>query len=364
MEAQKIQHHKYLRIQNFKRFEDLEVKDMGLFNLVVGDNNVGKTSFLEACLFHASINEVEDSLGTIKVYHKNNESLEYLLKALSFRNIANAVDEFFKYYSRVEGENVKCFAFSQDINVEIQFLFSSRDTHINESNNLDGKKSTRDYTFRKPKDIDPYSRKGYEYLKVDSEIAHFLVPFIPFQRSYGKEIADIYINKIQGDKKRKKTFVNNLKRLFPEIEDVEPLLQGNEKSLLINRSTSDYSLPLSFFGEGTIKIAKILSYFLQFQNRRLMIDEIDTGIYFDRMKGFWKVILESALENNTQLFATTHNEECIKMYLEALQELGEEYQEKARVISLGENLKTKEVSSVTYTFEEFEHSLLAENEIR
>jgi len=35
-------------VKNFKRFKFFEVKDIGQFNLIVGDNNVGKTSFLEA----------------------------------------------------------------------------------------------------------------------------------------------------------------------------------------------------------------------------------------------------------------------------------------------------------------------------
>jgi AAA15 family ATPase/GTPase len=39
-----------LTIGNFKRFSDFEVKNLGQFNLIVGDNNTGKTSFLEALL--------------------------------------------------------------------------------------------------------------------------------------------------------------------------------------------------------------------------------------------------------------------------------------------------------------------------
>ena len=47
----KNNHLKYLKIENFKKFDFLEVKDIGQFNLIVGDNNVGKTCLLEALLF-------------------------------------------------------------------------------------------------------------------------------------------------------------------------------------------------------------------------------------------------------------------------------------------------------------------------
>ena len=41
------QHLTYFKVENFKKFNSLEVKDIGQFNLIVGDNNVGKTVFLE-----------------------------------------------------------------------------------------------------------------------------------------------------------------------------------------------------------------------------------------------------------------------------------------------------------------------------
>lgn len=39
---------KSLKIENFRRFESFEIKDLGRINLLVGANNSGKTSILEA----------------------------------------------------------------------------------------------------------------------------------------------------------------------------------------------------------------------------------------------------------------------------------------------------------------------------
>ena len=47
-------HLTYFKVENFKKFESLEVNDIGQFNLIVGDNNVGKTCLLEALLFDES----------------------------------------------------------------------------------------------------------------------------------------------------------------------------------------------------------------------------------------------------------------------------------------------------------------------
>ena len=50
-------HLTYFKIENFKRFDSFEISNIGQFNLLVGDNNVGKTSVLEALLFDEEIYE-------------------------------------------------------------------------------------------------------------------------------------------------------------------------------------------------------------------------------------------------------------------------------------------------------------------
>ena len=42
------EHLTYFKVENFKRCDSLELTDIGQFNLIVGDNNVGKTSLLES----------------------------------------------------------------------------------------------------------------------------------------------------------------------------------------------------------------------------------------------------------------------------------------------------------------------------
>ncbi|MFN5554931.1 MAG: AAA family ATPase, partial [Chryseotalea sp.] len=44
-----------IRLTNFKRFENLEVRELGQFNLIVGDNNVGKTSLLESLVVNPNL---------------------------------------------------------------------------------------------------------------------------------------------------------------------------------------------------------------------------------------------------------------------------------------------------------------------
>jgi AAA15 family ATPase/GTPase len=52
----------------------------------------------------------------------------------------------------------------------------------------------------------------------------------------------------------------------------------------------------------------------------LLVDEIDTGLYYAVLKDMWKLILETAQKQNAQVFATTHSWDCVKAFQQALDE--------------------------------------------
>ncbi|MBC7447591.1 MAG: AAA family ATPase, partial [Hymenobacteraceae bacterium] len=54
-----------ITIRNFKCFEELKIEGCGQFNLILGDNNVGKTSVLEALLVDENPYSTLDALGSV-----------------------------------------------------------------------------------------------------------------------------------------------------------------------------------------------------------------------------------------------------------------------------------------------------------
>lgn len=358
------EHFSYFRVKNFKRFRDLEVKDIGQFNLVLGDNNVGKTSLLEALIFPR------------EGYHfpSFRTPLKWLIKAFKNRNLQPSEDSFYNYLKSVDNEFLSA-EFSTDdestLTLSSEPFFSEfkelfleklhRDNFSEDDTlkwNAKQMKGRIELGHSKRLDSDQYINLDIE--KSDSEIS----PFIPFQRSYEEELALIYLNNIQPNKNQKQLFIKSLQFVFEEIENVELSLRGIERTLIINKTGSDFSIPIAYYGEGTIKIVKILAFIIAFRDHKIFIDEIDAGIYHSRMKDYWKVILQSAQENNVQLFATTHNRECIEAYQRALEELGVEYQDKARTIRLVEHAQTKDIIAFTNSYEKMTEELLTGNEVR
>ena len=46
---------KSFKIKNFKNLKEISLEKIGQVNLIVGDNNVGKTSLLESLLFSREV---------------------------------------------------------------------------------------------------------------------------------------------------------------------------------------------------------------------------------------------------------------------------------------------------------------------
>ena len=68
-------HIKHLNVSGFKKFTELEVGNIGQFNLIIGDNNVGKTSLLEALLADDNYEKFFNGIGSINYSLRNFKSL-------------------------------------------------------------------------------------------------------------------------------------------------------------------------------------------------------------------------------------------------------------------------------------------------
>lgn len=337
-------HLTYFKVENFKRFESFEMKDLGQFNLIVGDNNVGKTSVLEALLV-----DVDPSL-----YFNN------LIKALNFRKIKPTYNyQDFELYERRQS-----IRSSDKYSIKTEWAIG---TSLHSLEILFDKNSQSFKVRRKIESqvADQLLGREYYFAEPFGINTSYRFPFIPFYKGHDDDLTQSY-SQLQNSRLLKKYFLEALSILLPDIEDIglSSPYPGIGPHLIVFQKNIDASIPLALFGDGVLKLFRLLVEIVLNKGHRLMIDEIDTGIYFSHFKEFWKVILQTAKDNDVQLFMTTHNEECIKYFKEVLEEDLSNLQKDVRNITLVENTKTKIVTAHTYNFEQFEHALNVGNEIR
>lgn len=355
-----------LKVENFKKFNSVDLADIGHFNLIVGDNNVGKTSLLESLLVH------KDPMNSLAY-------LTYSMDRLIDVRKGHTCIHLKKYYLKYGKDNFRITF--DDETIDISFLKykalqkSERTIYLE---NLRVNKSTKDifkYSLNIPNKKNAthiFSTCLGENTYYENEIkdgadhSSGYSPYIPTNYFNPYIAAKIYSEYVLGIGTKEDQFINCANVMIKHIDRIYLKSINKETSdthIYVRRKGEESAKLLVSYGDGAIRIFQIILDIFIAKGRKLMIDEIDTGIHYSRLKKFWKVILKAAKENEVQLFCTTHNLEAIQFYKEALIELGEEFQDEAKLFQL-KNYEDGSTMAYNFDFDKITHYLETENELR
>ena len=345
-------HLTYFKVENFKKFDVLEVNDIGQFNLIVGDNNVGKTCLLEALLFDEDPQQllnnfylgltkrglkfqIEEITSKVKGVSKT-ETIYPKLNYFENQIIRNGAEELLINTSKSKIK-IKCQnpEYIKD-NVEnglIQeqfFLNVSLNDYINQFVyiEVEGEDNSSD------------TKWIYDY---NTEILNF--PLISFNDTPLQE-ETISIYETLRTKQEKDILLNALKVINNKIVGIDFRGKFNdlESVFLISYDDKDDFYPLNFMGDGFKRIFYIILKMLSLKDKRILIDEIEIGIHHTKIKDFWVNIFKVAKELDVQVFATTHSDECIEAFVEAALQIEEK---NIRLIKLKET-KNGSIKAICY----------------
>ncbi len=350
-------HLTYFKIENFKRFDSFEMENLGQFNLLVGDNNVGKTSVLEALLFDEDIKEwivgLFTSLTLRKLITKDDYSYSFVSETMSNINTWKSLLNNEKEKLKVSFKDKKTSVYNS-LSCEILNTDELHESDIEYiSQNSLNNNSSLWYRFTLN---NTYSGTfGFSVSNLSPRKKSFNL--LANNLGYSDQLVKQYINEINYDKNFRKLFDETLKLIIPKLEETRLHNAFNKDCIGVVLSDDNSTHPITRFGDGSVKLARIIiGVISSIKNSRIMIDEIENGIHFSRLKDFWKIVITLCKQFNVQLFATTHSLECQRYFIEALSELGEDYQNDARNISLVENA-SGEVEAVTFDFNQFEFAM-------
>lgn len=354
-----MSHLTYFKVQNFKCFDEIEVKDIGQFNLIVGDNNVGKTALMEAMSA-----EVE-AYGTLRKLY-----LALLKRSLEIEPVVSITPQGTSidrdYYINFLDYLIKSGNKHLDFEVELQeylalgfsatpkppTLTRAKGSILNGvftiSNISRGQIITTNVI--KKDGVEIGSKNKRHQLDTDSIIVNSLAMNDEFYWCGTKsqkitELATRYTVTIGKSRKREREFINYLNLAFKtNIDAIRVVPLYKTSTIEVATSGSDEWFDLSTFGFGTYRFFEILICLYLNQDSRVFIDEIDTGIHHSRLPEFLKTILTLAKDLNVQLFMTTHSKECEEAFAEVIQgaKLGEDF----RLIRLLKNKENQIKASV------------------
>lgn len=262
-----------IKLENFRGFRSLELKELKRVNLIVGQNNAGKTSLLEA-LFLAC------------------DPIRFGLVSECFRTRQG------------------------DVNIRY-FPWLLRDGPPKTTARISGRFKAGANTIEMGKggEISPtVGRQIYRTERLEA-----------YQTSDGPKASCRVISiwnrdanelvKLVGMAQRKKQGEEKLERLLKIVDPrinkirVDPGdRDGNQ--VIVDIGLSEL-VPITQAGQGVYRLVTILADIIGDTPQVLLIDEIENGLHHSVHKQVWTGLAETAALLNVQIFATTHSDECL-----------------------------------------------------
>ena len=80
-------------------------------------------------------------------------------------------------------------------------------------------------------------------------------------------------------------------------------------------------VPLKSLGDGALRLFGVALALANSRGGFLLIDEAENGIHHSIQRDYWRMVLQTAHENNVQVLATTHSWDCVAGFAQAATEL-------------------------------------------
>ncbi|MCL2930320.1 MAG: AAA family ATPase [Trichodesmium sp. MAG_R01] len=339
-----------LTIHRFRGIRDLTLENLGQINLLVGVNNSGKTSVLEAIYTYCNPLEPLAWLNTawrreIKSSRKSKlESLKWLFP----QNIHNNSDSFYQGETWVSGNSIFGFLESKATYQEIEEIWDSTkdsDEEDEQENLIDeidiDNNETRcgaDLKLRFtpsnliPKfDIDENYDKNQErfisknFRIWENEPLTILNKYkgnwlsVDIVTPFSHRIEQLQIKLLTGAifQGFKSDILELISMIDSEIEDLDILdPTGKSSRLYVIHKTLGIT-PLSSFGDGVRRLLFMALTIAKLKDGILLIDELETAIHTEALLFSFSWLVKWCRKTNVQLFATTHSLETVDAMLNA-----------------------------------------------
>jgi len=379
-----IPHMKKIVIENFRCFKKFQLSSLKQLNIIVGDNNSGKTAFLEAVSivckpnlehlfwlvqqrienpnFISSIKEEIDFLFNFIADNKTNSSRAQI--TVYNYSAINEVIEFFieKNYSSSKSELKECFAL-----YALQEIIQSKAQKKLKLTLKDGPSKLRNSILLQVIDNRYLSNKDFSELNFKIQTSYRKIKSIPhiFINSTC-QFQDIFLSKLDNFKFEDREAWKNdalpfLQKIYPDLLGVE---FGRNNRIKIETATG--ALPLSYMGDGFKKAFYLFLAVYCCKDGVLVIDELESGIHYENQLAVWQMLLSASKKFNTQLFISTHSYEMLEYLQKAIENQPQEdkthWQEQLSLFSFVKLNKTP--SSYYHDYDYFSELVKSKCELR
>ena len=310
-----------LKLEKYRGFDDYELAGLSRVNLLVGSNNCGKTSILEALHFLVSKGdpfvltrsanrrgEVGDSGSSSR---HGGPSISHFFFGHHFEQGAG-----FRLSSKGHG-HVSARVRAADVKDESR-LFDDETDQIpplilqiegSALGNVPGITVTENGSMlnsRLPRFRNPWTEMPLpppvQFVTPDS------LDVEPMREVWDRVLTE----------GRESEAIEAMTLLEEDLESIHFLTSDNSRArtgragVLLGFRGAGRRVPLGSYGDGMRRLLALSLALIQAANGVLLIDEIDAGLHWTVMEDMWRLVIDTARKSSVQVFATTHSADCIR----------------------------------------------------
>ena len=327
-----------LKINAFRGLKNLELSNLGLINLIVGFNNSGKSSILEAIEYFC---RPLDPLALInlsrsrEVSARNSDPVQ-TLRWLFPKTTASRDGDFYRLEISVTGQvDDQCKTVATILDGFLADIYFGPTMSADRSEQAyvpttpppaaSAQKNALELTCL-------YAEGPFPGLNLKFREVHFnITEGVPFKMHKTPEAPAINCSMItpithridslqtrgitsvvKAD--RKEDLLELLRRFDNEILDITILDSHGYPEAWVNHQQRGF-MPLSSFGDGLRRVLAIASGLAMATGGVLLIDEIETAIHKDALHNVFRWLRNAAELLGVQVIATTHSLEAIDAML-------------------------------------------------
>lgn len=316
-----------LKITGFRAFSDLTIERLGRVTLVVGKNNVGKTTLLEAVHLHASgstaLVAAHGVLERREEYLPDIEDPDVDLERLFFQHDGSTAGSF--VISAADGRDA--------LRVTTAWAWSETDddqtvrrvTGDVPPEDADARRIIRAQQDGRGRDtslaLNAPRRAIHNLVRRRAQEGHqlrpssILLPASGFQH-FEPEAADLWDRIVLTE--RESQVIDALRIIEPGLERIVMVNAGIDLRSAVAKVRGRAPMPLRSLGDGMNRLFELaLGLVSVGTGGTFLVDEVDSGLHFTTLVDVWRLIFETAARLDVQVIATTHSWDCIEAFQRA-----------------------------------------------
>jgi len=335
-----------LEIDGFRGLNELNLKQLGRVNLLVGKNNSGKTRVLEALrilgdngspdIFHQIAKERHEldadtpnrrATGNLRGnflshFFENHtlplweegfgigEKTNYYLMvgALAFTKEEKEDDEgnlitHKNVVSRTEAEKVS--AEGGDVSYEIHCI----------QQRFPNSTRTRVLAEKSQENDDLIFRRSQGLWSIAPQRQSTSTLYAPASFVNHVDLAQLWDRIMLTDKQE--DVLRTMILIDDSITGVGFIGDGSSRHPILGIKNQSHPISLGSLGDGVHRAFQLALNIVNAQNGFLLIDEFENGLHYTTQRRIWDLVFILAHNLNIQVFATTHSSDCIAAFAEA-----------------------------------------------